>query len=300
MVNWFWKKRLGLALGGGAARGLAHIGVLRAFEESGLPIAAICGTSMGAIIGSMYAAKPHTAPLQQRFLAYLDSELFKKARLDLVEKETVEGEGLFYRFSQIARRQIYFTLAMSRSAFVSQEVTDETIAFLIPDIQVEQTRLPFAASALDLHSAKEVVLRSGSLRKVIAATSAIPGVLPPVALDDRLLVDGGWVDAVPVAPTRMLGADVVIAVDVGSDIGGSEGTTSGVEIVFRANAATRNTLSELQLQRADLVIRPVIGNNHWADFSQPERLIEEGYRAGREALPRVRQMLSGVSFRLTR
>lgn len=294
------RKKLGLALGGGAARGLAHIGVLRACEEAGLPIAAISGTSMGAIIGAMYADNPLSAPLQQRVVEYLDSDLFKKARLDFVEKEKVDGEGLFYRFSQLARRQIFFTLAMSRSSFVSQETTDNSIAFLLPDTDIERARIPFGASALDLNSGKEVLLRKGRLRTAIAATSAIPGVLPPVHIDNMLLVDGGWIDAVPVAPCRELGAELVVAVDVCSDIGGSEGTANGVEIVFRADAATRNALSDLQLQQADLVIRPDVGNNHWADFSQPERMIEEGYKAARDALPKVKRLLRGRSFRLRR
>lgn len=301
MVNWFGKKRLGLALGGGAARGLAHIGVLRACEEAGLSIDAISGTSMGAIIGGMYAADPQSAALQEKFEAYLKSDLFQKARLDFVnEREKVDGEGLFYRFSQLAKRQIFFTLAMRRSAFVSQETADKSFASLLPDIPMEQTRLPFVVSALDLHSGKEVVLRSGPLRTAVAATSAIPGVLPPVSRDGYLLVDGGWINAVPVAPAKSLGVDVVIAVDVCSEIGGSESTSSGVEIVFRADAATRNALTVLQLKQADLVIRPDVGNNHWADFSRAEKMIDAGYRAAQDQMPRIKRLLRGSSFRLTR
>ena len=163
MAAWFAKKRLGLALGGGAARGMAHIGILQAFEEAGIPIDVLTGTSMGAIIGGMYAARPEVDLVQKQFEAYLQSDLFRKSRLDFaVDREQADGEGLFYRYSQLVRKKIFLTLSMTRLAFVSQETADKSFAFLLPEIDIEQMPLPFAVSALDLHSCQEVVLSSGS------------------------------------------------------------------------------------------------------------------------------------------
>ena len=161
MALWFSKKKIALALGGGAARGLAHIGVLQAFEESGIPIDMIAGTSMGAIIGTMYAANPDIALLNERMLEYLQSDIFKKSRLDLIveHKENIEGEGLFYRFSYLARKKLFFTLAMSKLSFVSPQTRDSSLEFLLPDINLEETRIPVATVALDLISGKEVVLK---------------------------------------------------------------------------------------------------------------------------------------------
>jgi NTE family protein len=300
MLSLFGKKRLGLALGGGAARGMAHIGVLHAFEEAGIPIDVVTGTSMGAIIGGMYAARPQAALLQKEFEDYLQSDLFRKSRLDFaVEREQVEGEGLFYRYSQLARKKIFLTLSMTKRAFVSQQTADKSFAFLLPDVDIEQMELPFAVSALDLHSCAEVVISTGSLRRAVAATSALPGVLPPVALDDKLLVDGGWINAVPINPARQLGADLVIAIDVGCELGDAEGVNSGLGVVFRADVAARNALCELQLAQADLVIRPEVGDNHWADFSRSETLIAKGYEAIHQQLPQIRSLLRGRTFRLT-
>lgn len=301
MANWFGKKRLGLALGGGAARGLAHIGVLQAFEEADISIDVLTGTSMGAIIGGMYAARPQADLVRKQFEAYLESDLFRKSRLDFaIDREQVEGEGLFYRYSQFARKKIFLTLSMTKLAFVSQETADKSFSFLLPDINIEKMALPFAASSLDLRSCREVVLSSGSLRQAIAATSALPGVLPPVELNGKMLVDGGWINAVPVSSARQLGADLVIAIDVGCDLGEAEEATSGLGIVFRADVAARNALSELQLTQADLVIRPEVGDNHWADFSRAEVLIAKGYQAAKEKLPQIRRLLRGRTFRLSR
>jgi len=293
MTKLFGKKRVGLALGGGAARGLAHVGVLQALEEADIPIHVITGTSMGAIIGAMYAADPRIDPLREHLLDYLKSDIFRKARLDFVieRKDKVDGEGLFYRFSQLARKKIFFTLAMSMLSFVSQETRDKSLEFLLPDINIEDMKLPFATVALDLTSGEEVILRSGSLLKAIAATSALPGILPPVEYQGRQLVDGGWINAVPISPARELGADLVIGIDVGSDTGHAEKLSSGLDVVFRADAAARNALSTLQLLQADLVICPSVGINHWADFSRADDIISKGRYATLERMSEIKALL---------
>ena len=304
MLRWFDKKKVGLALGGGAARGLAHIGVLQALEEADVPVQMLTGTSMGAIIGAMYAADPRIEPLREKMLEYLASDIFRKARLDFVveRKTNVDGEGLFFRFSQLARKKIFFTLAMTMLSFVSQETRDKSFEFLLPDIDIEETKLPFAAIALDLDTGKEEVITSGSLRKAVAATSALPGILPPVDYDGKQLVDGGWINAVPLGPARDLGADIVIAVDVGSNLGDPGDSSSGLDIVFRADAAARNALSNLQLQAADLIVCPSVGINHWADFSRADEIIANGRYSTLERLSEIKALLkikksnSGFSF----
>jgi NTE family protein len=280
---------------------MAHIGVLQALEEAGIPIEVVTGTSMGAIIGGMYAARPRVDLLEKQFSEYLRSDLFRKSRLDFaIEREQVEGEGLFYRYSQLARQKLFLTLSMTTRAFVSQEAADKSYAFLLPDLNIEEMPIPFAVSALDLYSCAEVVLSRGSLRKAVAATSALPGVLPPVNLNGYMLVDGGWINAVPISTARQLGADLVIGIDVGSELIETEIASSGLGVVFRADVAARNALSELQLTQADLVIRPDVGDNHWADFSRSKLLIAKGYQAAQVQLPKIRSLLRGRSFKLTR
>jgi NTE family protein len=293
MALWFSKKKIALALGGGAARGLAHIGVLQAFEESGIPIDMIAGTSMGAIIGTMYAANPDIALLNKRMLEYLQSDIFKKSRLDLIveHKENIEGEGLFYRFSYLARKKLFFTLAMSKLSFVSPQTRDSSLEFLLPDIDLAETQIPVATVALDLISGREVVLKEGSLIKAVAATSALPGILPPVKYNGMELVDGGWIGAIPVGPAREMGADIVIAIDAACHLNEIEPLDSGLDVVFRADEAARHLLSQLQLKQADLVICPPTTHNHWADFSDAEEIINKGRYATLEKMTVIKKLL---------
>ncbi len=294
MRRWFTKKKVGLTLGGGAARGLAHIGVLQALEESGIQVDLLTGTSMGAIIGTMYAANPDITHLNNRILEYLQSDIFKKARLDFIveRKENIEGEGLFYHFSHLARKKIFFTLAMSRISFISPQTRDKSLGFLLPDINLEETKIPVATVALDLISGKEVVLKEGSLIEAVAATSALPGILPPIDHNGMKLVDGGWVDAIPVGPAKEMGADIVIAVDAACQFSEMEPLSSGLDIVFRADEAARFALSQLQLKQADLIICPPVTHNHWADFSHAEEIISIGRYATLEKIPVIKKLLN--------
>ena len=286
------KLRVGLALGGGAARGLSHIGVIEALVEAGIAIDIIAGTSMGAIIGAMYAADPDVARLKERFAAYLRSEVFRQAKFDFMkEKDFEEGVGIFYRFSQFARRGIFYTLSMTRHSFLSEATGARNVAFLVPDIAVEGTRIPFVATAVDLISGKEHLFRSGSLRRAVAASCAIPGILPPVEHDGMSLIDGGWLDAVPVEPAIALGADFVIGVDVSREISEFEEPRSGLEIVFRSDSITRYALSDERARRADILLAPQIRTIHWADFSQAQQAIDSGRQETLLHLDAIRRQL---------
>ncbi len=268
---------VGLALGGGAARGLSHIGVLEAFEECGLPIDIIAGTSMGAIIGAMYATEPNAAAVKRRFTAFLQSDVFKESRFDYLIENNHEKAGLFDRLSQFARKSIFYTLLMTRNSFIHQETSSQNFALLIDDIDLAETRIPFCTTALDLVRGERYIFKEGSLRQAVAASCAIPGLLPPVEIEGRFLIDGGWIDAVPVTASRHLGAEVVIGVDVFSDLDPFEQPDSALEVAARAEAVTRWALSNHLCQEADCLLTPEAGSNHWADFS----LFDEAVASGR-------------------
>jgi len=292
------KFRIGLALGGGAARGLSHIGVIEALVEAGITIDVIAGTSMGAIIGAMYAADPDVARLKERFAAYLHSDAFRQARFDFMkERDIEEGEGIFYRFSQFARRSIFYTLSMTRHSFLSESTSERNVAFLVPDISIEDTRIPFAATAVDLVSGREHLFRSGSLRLAVSASCAIPGLLPPVEYEGMSLIDGGWLDAVPVEPAISMGANFVIAVDVSREISEFEELRSGLEIVFRSDSITRYALSDERARRADSILAPPIRNIHWADFSLSQQAIDSGRQEVLLHLDEIRRKLRRKRWR---
>ncbi len=286
------RMKVALALGGGAARGLAHIGILEVFQREKIPVDILAGTSMGAIIGAMYASDPDLALLRERFREYLASVEFKEAKFDFIkDKDDVEGEGIFFKFSQFARKSLFLTSTVTRRAFLSDQTSENNLAFLVPDRHFEQTRIPFCATAMDLVAGEEYLFTRGSLRQALRASCAIPGIMPPLELEGRQLVDGGWIDAVPVRPARKLGADFVIAVDVGRDITDFEPPRNALDIVFRADAITRHALSRQRLAEADFVLRPTTGRTHWADFNRMDELIEAGRREAEGCLPELRRLM---------
>jgi NTE family protein len=285
------RPKIGLALGGGAARGVAHVGVLRALEREKIQIDLITGTSMGAIIGGAYAASPDIAVLEQKVREVLNSEEFRKNRLSFLKETKSRRGGLFFSVANLIRKGIFFGVSNMRPSFLSAEEFASSMAALLPDVGIEKLKLPFGAVCLDLEAAEEVVLRHGSLRRAASASSAIPGILPPVRMNGRLLIDGGWVDKIPVLPAFKMGADMVIAVDITADLEDARDYSRGVDIMVRANSIKDAVLVDMLRRMADVVIKPAVKKVHWADFGAYERCIEAGDAATTDAVPRIREML---------
>jgi NTE family protein len=278
-----------LALGGGAARGLAHLGVLKVFEDAQLPVDLIAGTSLGAFIGCLYASQPDAAYWIERVDKYLRSFRSRKTRLEFIRRleQPNQEHGFFADMANLVRKGYFWGVTATKPAFISEVEYQEFLNPLIPDIQIEQTKIPFGCVATDIRNGKRVVFTSGPLRTAVRASCALPGIFPPVHDGDMLLVDGGWIERVPVICARDMGADVVIAVDVSSEIARFE-DTSGLDIVLRADAVSRVFLNELLLAEADVSIHPAVGDVHWADFSDPPELIKQGERAALDKLVEVR------------
>ncbi|MDI6753669.1 MAG: patatin-like phospholipase family protein [Thermodesulfobacteriota bacterium] len=285
--------KIGVALGGGGARGLAHLGVLSALEKEGIAVDLIAGTSMGALVAAVYGLSPQCVLVIERFRQYLKSKEFQKTNLEFLHDrdEFPHLEGIFQRFTNFIRKGIFYSQALTKQAPISEESFAQNINFLLDDVEIQQTRIPLAVIALDLKSAEEVVLRKGSLRKAVSASCAIPGILPPVKFDGRELVDGGWVDRVPVRPVREMGADLVIAVDVAEGLDDTEDFSTGLGIVLRANEINRFILSQLQLKEADVIILPDVSGVHWSDFNHLNQCLRAGEQAAYEKLGDIKKLI---------
>lgn len=292
-----WRLKVGLALGGGAARGLAHIGVLRALVREGIPIDIITGTSMGAVIGGAYAALGDIGEIEKRVRGLIGSEKFRKTRM-LFLRETKRTRGsLLYSVTNLVRRGIVYGVSTMRPSFLSAEQFAVSFGRILPEIEISTTAIRFGASAVDLETGEEVVLCHGPLREVAAASAAIPGILPPRRLHGRLLIDGGWVDKIPVLPAFRLGADIVIAVDISAELHDANRYVRGIDIVLRANTIKDTAMTELQRRLADIVIEPAVRKIHWADFESMGFCIDAGDAAATEAIPKIRDLLRQERFR---
>jgi NTE family protein len=278
-----------LALGGGAARGLAHLGVLKVFEDAKIPISMIAGTSVGALIGAQYASQPDATYWMGRMEQYLRSFRSRKTRLKFLRKleQPVINHGFFSDMATLVRKGYFWGVTATKSAFIGEKEYEELIYPLIPDISIEETKIPFSCVATDIRNGKRVMYTSGKLRTAVSASCALPGIFAPVTDNDMLLVDGGWVERIPVFCAWDMGADIVIAVDVSSDIATFEDKT-GLDIILRADAVSRIYLNEIMARDADVVIHPAVGESNWADFSNFPEHFKQGETAALEKLVAIR------------
>jgi NTE family protein len=257
---------VGLALSGGAARGIAHIGVLRALTENEIPIDCIAGTSAGSIVGGAMASG-----------------------MTLPEIEAI-GRGL--RWRDMGR------LTMSRLGVQSNERLEQYVRERMPVTRFEDMPIPFAAVATDLHSGQAVIMRDqGDVPFAIRASCAIPGWYVPVTDEHgRQLVDGGLVANIPSSIVRSLGADLVIAVDVNAGGAAFLGPSlSIVSVVLQSMLLVQRTASLHQLEAADVVIRPRVGHIRWDEMGRADELIARGYEAGLESVPELKTLIAARS-----
>jgi len=291
----FWKKkRVGLALGGGGARGLAHIGVLRVLEREKIPIDLIVGTSIGALVGGAYASGISPDELQEKVGAYLKSPDFRSSAMKgFGEAHAKEEKGLAQKIQAHLRNYFYLIQAMFKPGILSNDDFQTTIDYFIPDIQIEETRIPFRAVATDLVSGKQIIFSHGPLRQAVMASCAVPGAIAPLKEGEKLLSDGGITGLVPSSVARQEGADVVISVAVDCNLS-SEELRNVVDVYYRVSEIMGARLKQYELAAADVVILPEVGDLHWSDFSQAMHLIDEGEKATREKLEDIRRVLPGI------
>ena len=283
-----------LALGGGAARGLAHLGVLKVFEDAKIPIHMIAGTSLGAMIGGLYASHPDAMYWMERTEHLIRSFSSRKTRLEFLrklEQPNSDQKGFFGDMAALLRKGFFWGVTATQSAFIGEEEYQDFIYPLIPDINIEQTKIPFSCVATDIRNGKRVRYSSGSLRTAISASCSLPGIFPPVHDNGMLLVDGGWVERVPVLCARDMGATIIIAVDVSSSVETFDDDKSGLDIILRADAVTRIYLNELLVKAADVVIHPAVSHTHWADFSNAKLMYKQGEIAALEKLVAIRSVI---------
>jgi NTE family protein len=288
------KLKVGLALGGGGARGLAHIGVLKVLKRENIPIDLIVGTSMGAIIGAAYALKKDISTLEKIVEKYSKIGVFN-INLSFSEKEKKDKPYFFKKMSDFLKKVYAFNLELRREYLNDGEDLKKIINDLVGDKVFADTKIPFAAVAADLIKGEKVILNQGKLFNALLASASIPGIFPPIILDGKTLVDGGIVDVVPIETARSLGANFIIAVNVSPTLKKRFEFSNAIEILFRSDSITSNELIKLQLSSADLVITPKVGRFHWSNFSKPEKCIREGEIAAQNVLSELKKKLNSVT-----
>lgn len=287
------KLKVGLALGGGGARGLAHIGVLKVLERENISIGLITGTSMGAIIGGAYALKKDISAIEKIAEKYSKISEFN-IDFSFSEKERKDKPFFLKKMSDFLKRGYMLNLELRKKYINDGEGLKKIIKDLVGDKAFTDTKIPFAAVAADLVKGEKVIIKKGKLFDALLASASIPGMFPPVILDKKILVDGGIVDVVPIEAAQSLGASFVIGVNVSQTLKKRVEFDNAVEIFFRSDSITSSELRKLQLSFADVVITPKVGRFHWSDFSKPEQCVREGEIAAQNTILELKKKLKTV------
>ena len=283
---------IGLALGSGGARGFAHAGVLQALEEAGIRPDLVAGTSMGAIVGGLYAQDPDPDKVWRRLEAYVHNDDFASYWAPFVprdEDEATDPQSRLTGIYDFMQRKMVAVKTVTQAYQQDESRLRGPLAKLFGPVGFEELTIPFAAVALDLVSGDKVVYTTGPVINGIYASSAIPSIFPPVTTDGRMICDGGGPFRVPVDTCRDLGADFVIAVDIPAYEETSFST--GLDMILRSNTIARQRLNKFVCDQADFVIRPPVTEFHWADFSAGEACRARGYEAGMEAVGELKKLL---------
>ena len=270
-----------VALGAGAVRGFAHVGVLQALGDAGIPVDLIVGTSVGAFVGALWATDPNFETLEARYESFLRTPEARKTIFGLRGRSADdEGRGFLQRALETLKDRYTFGKAVVGQSILPRSYMENAVLGMLPDRDIATTKIPFACTAVDIRSAQEVIFTGGPIRTAVLASSSIPGVLPPYEMGERLLVDGACMGGLPVNACRVLGADFVIGVDVRRAIGSRIGALeSGVEVVVRADGIAAYFLTQTQVDRADYVLQPKVGHLEWAEFAEYRSAFEAGHTA---------------------
>ena len=286
------KYKIAIALGGGAARGYAHIGALRALIEAKIPFDILLGCSAGALIGGVYAITPNIDWVEKRFLEFLKWEGFQESFLNLYQNLFLNPQKDFKkRFQKFFARTNLMRKFFFTPALMDRKEGERIISYLLPPIHIEDTVIPFACVAVDMLKGREVVFTRGEIRPRVLASAAMPTVFPPVAIEGSLYLDGGILDKICIEAARKLRIPYVIAIDVSNSSLSKNFLRNGLDIMRRIEEIGAFYRKDYQLLSATFVIQPIEGEYHWADFSRVKEFIERGYEVTRSKIPAIRDFL---------
>jgi NTE family protein len=283
--------KVALVLGGGSARGLAHLGVLQVLERKAIPIDLVVGTSMGAVIGGAYCLHPDIETLIDDAKEFVQTQEMRRISNGLFGLSGNEYSNPFLRFTAFVKERYTRSLFALKQSLVSGQVLEDALRWVFDDYRFSDTKTPFACVATDLITGEDEIFTEGSLLDAVRASVAIPGVFPPVKLYGDLLVDGGVTSIVPIDAALSLGADLIIVSDVTTPLGDPQSVRTGIDINYRMYEIVRHRLNALQIEKAHIRIHPETHRIHWANFNRIDDLIQLGKEAAEATFPSISEAL---------
>jgi NTE family protein len=270
------KLKIGLALGGGGARGAAHIGVLKVLQQNKIKPDIIAGTSAGAIIGAMYAATEDPEWIDKRFRELLDSEEYKSMGIDRLESN--QPESVIGQITKFVQDRVVIAMALTRASIIKKERLTNALKFLIPAVDFKELKIPLRVFATDLQSGATICYESGDLIDAVVQSGSIPGFVEPTSDGEKLIVDAGVSVPLPIKQIKD-NSDFAIGIDISRGAPrDSMRKINIIEIITRAERITSQYYTDMLAESADFLFRPDVMGLNWSAFDRYDELLQNGIR----------------------
>lgn len=290
--------KIGLALGGGGARGACHIGVLKSLERRGIIPDVISGTSAGSMIGAMYASHANADVIEEKYTAHVNGEDFKDLGFRYIPNNEKDDSVFSQVFKQM-KNQYILMVSSTRKSLVKNERLAKAANNLFANSQFSDLKIPLIVTATDLISGKPMLYKSGNVVDAVVKSSSIPGFVEPTYIDNRMLLDGGIVFPTPVPP--LVGeCDFIIAVNISRAFDTNEEPDNIFEITNRARDISTLHLNSYLLKQSDFVISPEHKNLHWSAFDKTEEFIKNGYNAAESEMEKLLVQLDSITENISK
>ena len=278
-------RSIGLVLGGGGARGAAHIGALKVLHDNGIEFDKIVGTSAGAVIGAMYAGSKDPDWMITRFKEFVKSDEFKKTRVKSVRPDK-NPDSVFSQMSRFVHNQFVIAMAINKESIIEKKILKDAIEFLMPVKDFNELLVPLSVVCTDLNSGETIVYDEGDLIEAVVQSASIPGFVEPTLINGRRIVDGGVTDPFPIHVIKG-SVDFILGVNISRSYPKPLKKANIIEIITRTEMITSLKLSEALVKQADFVIKPDTMGLHWSEFQEIEKLINNGAEAVERSLPEL-------------
>ncbi len=290
------KREITLALGGGGARGLAHLGIIEVLIEQGYSIRRIVGVSMGSLVGAMVATGDDPQKIRAKALRYLLSERFRKHQQTLFGMGSDSAEqqasyfSWYYRIEEFLKANRLFRRIVTQPGMLPGVLLEDVMKNLVEERNIEDFPIPLSVVAVDLVSGHQVVLEHGPVREAVRGSSSLPGIFPPVPFNKMQLCDTGTFCSLPARIARSYGHAPVIAVEVSSDVVPGIRCETALDVLMRVDEIGENYWRKQVRHRADLLIKPSVSQVPWYDFTAAEKLFDLGKKAARQSMPQIEKL----------
>ena len=280
------KPYLGLALGGGGSRGVAHIGALQALHSSGISPDIIAGTSSGSTIGAMYAATLDPFWIENRFRDFMETDLFFKFR----SGSLIDGrneETFLEKVTTKVKQHYMVVLGLNKSFVAKRETIEKAVNFLVPCNDFSELKIPMEIVAVDIQSGEEIIYHEGDLKESIIQSSSIPGFFEPTLKNEKIIVDGGVASPIPIETLKNK-VSTIMAVDITNSKLKPLKNPNMIEIMRRSDIITSLKLKAKLSSEADILVKPNVAGIHWSDFENFNKLLYSGKNAMEKILNRLK------------